>query len=197
MKDDVYPDDIRAIPVKRISPAEQEPFVRLEKERHGLWRELTALEDQGFRIGARIEIPVLELAAQFRREHKEIEHLSILKLPSSLVEIEETAMERDLNGAKAAGSEVRVRRETVARAGKSVKKPEEVAALLARILAHLPGSLVQASVELPRSEQGLLALAAFLDEQEAGVRRRQARIDEIQREVDRLAWALYRPASKN
>jgi hypothetical protein len=50
-------------------------------------------------------------------------------------------------------------------------------------------------VELPRSEKGLLALAAFLDEQEESVRRRQARIEEIQREVDRLAWALYRPGS--
>jgi hypothetical protein len=194
MKEHVYPDDIRAIPVKRISPAEQEPFVKLEKERHGLWHELTALEDEGFRIGARIEIPVLALAERFRREHREIEHLALLKLPSSLVEIEDAAMERDLNGAKAVGSEVRVRRETVARAGKSVKKPEEVAALLARILAHLPGSLAQAPVELPRSEQGLLALAAFLSEQEVGIRRRQARIGEIQSEIDRLAWALYWPA---
>jgi hypothetical protein len=196
MKEHVYPDDIRAIPVKLISLAEQEPFVRLEKERHGLWRELMVLEDQGFRIGARIEIPVRELAERFRREHPEIEHLSILKLPSSLVKFEETALERDLNGAKAVGSEVRMRRETVARAGESVKRPEAVASLLARILSHLPGPLMETPVELPRSERGLLALAGFLDEQEAGVRRRQARIDEIQREIDLLAWALYQPAPK-
>ncbi len=107
MKEHVYPDDIKAIPVKRISAAEQEPFVRLEKERHGLWRELVALEDEGFRIGARIEIPVRALAERFRREHPEIDHLALLKLPASLVELEETALERDLNGARAAGSEVR------------------------------------------------------------------------------------------
>ncbi len=195
MKEHVYPDDIKAIPIKRISPAEQEPFVRLEKERHALWRELVALEDEGFRIGARIEIPVLALAERFRREHRELEYLSILKLPSSLVEIEGTALERDLKGAKAAGSEVRVRRETVARVGESVKQPVEIAALLARILGNLPGSLMETPLELPRSERGLLALAGFLEEQEVGVRRRQARIDEIQREIDLLAWALYRPAS--
>jgi hypothetical protein len=195
MKDDVYPDDIKAIPVKRISAVEQEPFVRLEKERHGLWRELVALEDEGFRIGARIEIPVRALAERFRREHPEIEHLALLKLPSSLVELEETALERDLNGAKAAGSEVRVRRETVARMGEAVVRKEEVATLLARVLGNLPGPLAEVSMELPRSERGLLALARFLDEQEESVRRRQERIAEIQREIDRLAWALYRPAS--
>ncbi|HYU35197.1 MAG TPA: N-6 DNA methylase [Thermoanaerobaculia bacterium] len=195
MKEDVYPDDIKAIPVKRISAAKQEPFVRLEKERHGLWRELVVLEEEGFRIGARIEIPVRALAERFRREHPEIEHLSLLKLPSSLVELKETALEQDLNGAKAIGSEVRVRRETVARVGEAVRQKEEVASLLARLLGTLPGSLAEISIELPRSERGLLALAHFLDEQEEGGRRRQTRIAEIQGEIDRLAWALYRPAS--
>jgi hypothetical protein len=195
MKEDVYPDDIKAIPVKELSAAKQEPFVRLEKERHGLWRELAMLEEEGFRIGVRIELPVRMLAERFRREHPEIEHLALLKLPSSLVELAETALEQDLNGAKAIGSEVRVRRETVARVGETVEHKEKVAALLARLLGNLPGSLAEVSMELPRSERGLLALARFLDEQEESVRHRQARIAEIQREIDRLAWALYRPAS--
>src|SRR6185436_6018767 len=152
-------------------------------------------EEKGFRIGTRIEIPVRALAERFQRKHPEIEHLALLKLPSSLVELEETALERDLNGAKAIGSEVRVRRETVARVGGAVQQKEEVAALLARLLGNLSGSLAEVSMELPRSERGLLALARFLDEQEESVRRRQTRIAEIQREIDRLAWALYRPAS--
>jgi len=194
MKEDVYPDDIKAIPVKRISAAQQKPFVRLEKERHGLWRELVALEEEGFRMGARIEIPVRRLAERFRREHPEIEHLALLKLPPSLVELEEAALERDLNGAKAAGSEVRVRRETVARVGEAVQRKEEVAVLLARLLGSLPGSLAEVAMEVPRSEDGLLALARFLKEQEESVRRRQARIATIQGEIDELAWALYRPA---
>lgn len=195
MKEDVYPDDIKAIPIKQISPDEQAPFVRLEKERHGLWRELVTLEKEGFRIGSRIEMPVRALAERFLREHPNVEHLALLKMPSSLIELEEKSLERDLKGAKAAGSEVRLRRETVARVGLGVERKEEVAALLARILSHLPGPLADVPVELPRSEQGLLALAAFLDEQEENVRRRQARIAEIQHEIDRLAWALYRPAS--
>jgi len=192
MKDDVYPDDIKAIPVKRISPAGQEPFVRLEMERHGLWRELMGLEDEGFRIGSRVEVPVGALAERFRREHRQIEHLSVLRLPSSIVEFEESALERDLNGARAFGSEVRVRRETVARVSESLEQPTEIAVLLARILGNLAGSLVEASVQVPRTEPGLLALARFFDEQEKGVRRRQARIAEIQQEIDHLAWKLYR-----
>lgn len=195
MKDDVYPDDVKAIPVKRIPLSEQEPFVRLEQERHGLWRELVALEEEGFRLGTRVELPVRALAERFRREHPEIEHLAVLKLPSSLVELEETALRRDLNGARAAGPEIRVRRETVARVGEAVKNKEQVAALLARLLGSLPGPLAEASLNLPRNERGLLALASFLDDQEEGIRRRQERIEEIQREIDRLAWALYRPAS--
>jgi type I restriction enzyme M protein len=195
MKAHVYPDDIKGIPIKRISWAEQGPFVLLEKERHRLWRELIALEDRGFRIGARIEMPVRDLVEQFLREHPKLEHLALLKLPASLVELEESALERDLNGARAVGTEVRLRRETVARAGSGVERKEEVVALLARILGHLPGNLSEASVKLPRSERGLLALAAFLDEQEESIRRRQVRIEEIQQEIDRLAWALYRPDS--
>jgi type I restriction enzyme M protein len=55
MKDDVYPEDIKAIPVKRLAPAEQRPFIDLEKERHRLWAELTALEAEGFHLGAKQE----------------------------------------------------------------------------------------------------------------------------------------------
>ncbi len=195
MKAHVYPEDIKAIPVKQISSAEQEPFIGLEKERHGLWRELVALEAKGFRTGSRIEVPVYKLLDRFRGEHPEIEHLALLKLPSSLIELEEPALERDLKGAKAFGEEVRVRREVVARVGSTVKRVEEVALLFARILGSLPGSLTEVSLQLPRNERGLLALANFLNEQEEGVRRRQTRIAEIQGEIDRLAWGLYRPKS--
>ncbi|HET9229385.1 MAG TPA: Eco57I restriction-modification methylase domain-containing protein, partial [Thermoanaerobaculia bacterium] len=195
MKDHVYPDDIKAIPVKRIPLPEQEPLVRLEQERHRLWRELVPLEEEGFRLGTRIELPVRAVAERFRREHPEIEHLAVLNLPSSLVELEESALQRDLHGARAAGPDIRVRRETVARVGEAVKNKEEVAALLARLLGSLPGPLAEVAMDLPRTEGGLLALARFFDEQEEGIRRRQERIQEIQREIDRLAWALYRPTS--
>lgn len=195
MKEDVYPEDIKAIPIKQISLAEQKPFVRLEKERHGLWRELVALEAEGFRIGARIEMPIRDLVERFLREHPKVEHLALLKLPSSLVEFEESALESDLHGARAAGAEVRLRRVTIARVGNGVERKEEIAALLARILASLPAPLSEVSVEIPRRERDLLALAAFLGEQEEGIRRRQARIEAIQQEIDRLAWALYRPAA--
>lgn len=43
MKDDVYPGDIKAIPVKRLPPAAQQPYIDLARERHRLWAEITAL----------------------------------------------------------------------------------------------------------------------------------------------------------
>ncbi len=197
MKEHVYPDDIKAIPIKRLSPQEQEPFVRLEQERHALWRELIALEDEGFRIGARIEVPVLALVLRFRREHPKIEHLTLLKLPSSILEIEEAALERDLHGARGVGGEIRVRREIVARVGGGIEHQEAIATLLGRVFDDLPGSLADSSVEVPRSEAGLLALATFLASQEQEVQHRLARKDEIQREIDRLAWDLYRPRTSS
>jgi hypothetical protein len=195
MKEHVYPDDIKAIPVKRLSPKKQEPFIRLEKERHGLWRELIALEDEGFKIGRRIEVPVHRLAVRFREERPEVEHLDLFKIPRSLFEIEEAFYDRDLRAAKASGSEVLVQREVALRVGEAVSAKAEVAKLLARYLGDMPGTWAgrQTIDALPRTEAGLLALSAWLDAQEEGVRRRQARIEEIQAEIDRRAWELYRP----
>ncbi|MEP7013154.1 MAG: N-6 DNA methylase [Acidobacteriota bacterium] len=195
MKEHVYPDDIKAIPIKRITPAEQGPFIRLERERHRLWRQIVELEDSGYRIGARIEVPVRALVERFRRERPEVEHLAALKLPASLVEIEEAALERDLHGAKAFGAEIRLRREVVARVGKSVENKETVATLVARIFDDLPGALAEIPLALPRDQKGLLALSAFLEEQEDRAKAILERKDEIQREIDQLAWLLYRPAT--
>jgi hypothetical protein len=193
MKEHVYPDDVKAIPVKRISRERQAPFVRLEQERHRLWRELTELEAEGVRLGERVRVPVHRLAERFRAEHPEIEHLELGRMPASVFTLEEGFYRRDLRRARAAGAEIRVGRETAARVGGGVEAQEAVAGLLARYFRALPGTFAgrQATDALPRTEAGLLALAAYLEEQEEGVRRRQRRIAAIQKEIDRLAWELY------
>jgi|GEM_PF-1425936 len=195
MKEDVYPDDIRAIPVKRLSREEQQPFITLEEERHGLWRELVALEEQGYEIGKRIRLPIHRLTEGFRKEHPEIEHLKLAQIPTSVLEIEEGAYSLDLSRARAVNEEIQAGRETVARVGKGVERKTEVARLLAGFLAELPGTLKdrQGVDMLPREEKGLLALADFLEQQRSGVKERQKRIKDIQEEIDRRAWALYRP----
>jgi len=193
MKDDVYPDDIKAIPVKRLSPKKQQPFIVLEQERHGLWRELVEMEAEGFTLGERVEVPVHPLAKRFRQEHPEIEHLTLAQLPPSVVEIEERAYSLDLSRARAVEDQVLVGREVIARVGESIENKPQVAQVLARLLASMPGTLAdrQSLDALPRTENGLLTLAAYWEEQEAEVRRRQTRIEEIQAEIDRLAWELY------
>jgi len=195
MKDDVYPDDIKEIPIKVLSPRKQEPFIRLEQERHQLWRELIRLEDEGFLIGSKIRVPVHRLAARFRSEHPEIEHLALFQIPASVLELSATAYDQDLRRARARGGDVVIKKEVVAHVGKGISKKERVAEIFARYLSDLPGTLAsrQTIDALPRTEEGLLALADYLDAQEEGVRRRRARIEEIQTEVDRLAWELYRP----
>jgi len=195
MKDDVYPEDIKEIPIKALPPRKQEPFIRLEKERHRLWRELIQEEEEGFETGSRIRIPVHRLAARFRREHPEIDHLALFQIPCSVLELAEAAYEQDLRRARAAGTEIVIKREVIARVGEGITAKERVAELFARYFRDLPGTFAsrQAADSLPRTEKGLLALAGYLDAQEEGVRRRRARIAEIQAEIDRLAWKLYRP----
>jgi type I restriction enzyme M protein len=193
MKEHVYPDDIKAIPVKCLSAEDQEPFISLERERHGLWRELVGLEAEGFTMGEHVEVPVHHLAERFRQEHPGIEHLTLAQLPASVLEIEEGAYPLDLSRARSAKDEILVGRRVIARVGKSIEHKGEVASLIARFLADLPGTVAdrQSLDALPRTEEGLRALAAHLKVQELGVRRRQSRIEEIQAEIDRRAWELY------
>jgi hypothetical protein len=196
MKDDVYPLDIRAIPVKLLSPEAQRPFVDLARERHRLWAELAALEADGCRTGDRVEVPVRRLAERFRADHPEHEHLSLfLASVRGLFRVAEAWVGRDLTRARAAGAAIRIGRETVAEAGPAVADRDGVARTLARLLAALPGTFADAQTRdlVPADEAGLLALGAFLDAEEAGVRRRKDRIAAIGAEIDALAWDLYRP----
>jgi type I restriction enzyme M protein len=197
MKQHVYPDDIKAIPVKVLAADAQQAFVMLEHERHELWRELRTLQDDGFEIGRNIEIPVHRLMSTFRAEHPEVPHLLVGSLPASLIEFDDSAYDRDLSKARAVGSQVMVKRELVARIGAAVVAKEAIARLAARFLQSLPGTLGDrlGLDALPRTEAGLLALAEYLLGQEEGVRRRQIRIEAIQAEIDGLAWRLYRPGA--
>jgi type I restriction enzyme M protein len=194
MKEHVYPDDIRAIPIKRLPPKEQRPFIALEKERHRLWKALIELEDQGFRIGSRIEVPVRALAVQFQKEHPKIEHPTLFQIPASVLAVEEAFYDRDLRRVRAVGPELRVKGEVFARVGEAISQKDEVAAFLAKYFRDMPGTYAdrQTTDSLPRTEKGILALARFVAEQEEGVRTRQARIAEIQKEIDQRAWVLYR-----
>jgi hypothetical protein len=196
MKDDVYPEDIKAIPVKHISPDEQQPFIALEKERHRLWAEITALEAEGFRIGTHIETPVHSLVERFRKEHPKIRHLTLAQATAAgLFRVEEAFLNEDLRKAKASGVRIVLGKRTVADVGDGIEKKAELARLLARVLAALPATFAerQGIDRLPSTERDLLTLAAWLDEHEAAARRRLLRIEAIGTEIDQLAWRLYRP----
>jgi hypothetical protein len=195
MKDHVYPDDIKAIPVKDLNPERQQPFIDLARQRHRLWAELTELEEQGYRIGTRIELPVHALLGRFRKENPDVRHLTLAQaVAAGLFRIAEAFLTEDLQKARPSGAKVVAGKQTVVEVGAAIEKRTEVAQLLARILAALPSTFAerQGVDTVPANEEGLLALAAWLDEQEAAIRRRHARIEAIGAEIDRLAWALYR-----
>jgi type I restriction enzyme M protein len=199
MKDDVYPEDIKAIPVKRLSLAEQQPFIDLEQERHRLRSDLTALEVEGYELGKNqlgsVEIPVHALVERFRKERPKVRHLTLAQaVAAGLFQMEPSSAEQSLRGARASGESIVLKKQIVGRAGDQVERKAEIAKVVARVLSALPATFVerQGIDKIPGSEQDLLALGVWLDEQTAAVEQKQRRIQEIGADIDRLAWALYR-----
>jgi hypothetical protein len=194
MKEHVYPEDIKAIPIKCISPAAQQPYIELAKERHQLWSELVALEAEGYGIGKNVEIPVHALVERFRKEHPKKRHLTLAQATAAgLFRMEPSFLQQSLSGARASGASVVVKKQKVADIGEEIQRKAEVANVIARVLGALPATFQerQGIDKIPDSEAGLLELGAWLDEQKAAVERRQKRIEEIGAEIDQLAWKLY------
>ncbi len=196
MKADVYPEDIKAIPVKDIPPADQEPYIALAKERHQLWSELTALEAEGYEIGKNVVIPVHALVDRYRKEHPKVKYLTLVQaMASGSFRIESSFLQQSLRGARASGVSIVIKKLKAAEVGEEIGRKAEVAKVIARVLSALPATFAerQGIDKIPEKEQDLLDLGAWLDEQRAEVERRQKRIEEIGAEIDVLAWALYRP----
>lgn len=196
MKEHVYPDDIKAIPVKCATVDQQEPFVRLARERHQLWDEILELEVTGFRFGSSVQLPIILLSERFRAENAaKVRHTTLLKLAlGGLYTIEPLFRNRSFEGARVQGVNVIVGREVALRVT-AASEPERIANFLARYFGALPGIFTdhQDSNLLPAEEHGLLALADFLHAEECAAQARFARIEEIGHEIDALAWALYLP----
>ena len=196
MKDDVYPEDIKAIPIKDLPPAKQAPFIELEQERHRLWRELISLEESGYVLKEPFLVPARRLAERFRHEHPEIKHVTLLQAAAKgLFHVEEAFLVRDMRGARASSDAIKVGKEVAVRVGGEVHQKARVARVLARYLAELPGTFAdrQHRDMLPGDEAGLLFLGAYLDAEAASVRERMERIKAIGARIDEAAWALYRP----
>jgi type I restriction enzyme M protein len=203
MKEHVYPEDIKAIPIKRIPAVAQQPYVNLARERHELWAELTALTADGYQIGksvGKVEIPVYMLAERFRKEHPKLRYLTLAQaIAAGILHVEESALRQSLHGARASGTNIIVKKQKAAEVGQEIQQKTEVAPILARLLGALPATFTerQGIDKIPGTEEGLLELEAWLDEQKAIVERKQRRIEEIGAEIDVLAWALYRPKKRS
>lgn len=199
MKEHVYPDDIKAIPIKRLPPERQQPFIDLEKERHRLWSELKGLEGEGFRLGKNVEVPVAFLVDRFRQLHPKTRLLTLTQASAAgLFQLDAAVANDSLRGARASGASIILKKKAVGGAGDQIQRKAEIADVVARILSALPATFAerQSIDKIPATEDGLLALRAYLDDQKAAVEARQKRIEEIGAEIDKLAWALYRPKAK-
>ncbi|MCC6556084.1 MAG: N-6 DNA methylase [Polyangiaceae bacterium] len=195
MKDHVYPEDIKAIPVKLLTPKQQQPFIDLAKERHHLWSEIIDLEERGF--GKNGELPVWEVVKAFRKANPKLRFWRLVHAATSdVLKIDQPFWQTPLRGLRSHGDALLLKRETAGRLGAAVKTDrEDVARVFARLLSALPATYLERENidEVPATTEGLLALGRFLDEQAREVAARYARIEEIDAAIDRRAWRLYRP----
>lgn len=198
MKDHVYPDDIKAIPIKLLPPERQQPFIDLARERHRLWDEVVAREADGYRGTESVKVPVRRLVEGFAAEHADLTFVTLAEAqPVGLLRWEADAFGHDLAKVRASGNTLRVGTNVIARAGDSLTDGVGVLKVLARVMAAFPGPLatVQAICRIPRTQEGVLALGAFLDAEAAAQEARHRRIAQIGAEIDEMAWALYRPGA--
>jgi len=138
---------------------------------------------------------VLALLAEYLDAHPQPRPVKLYQAQAKrLFWVNEPWRERDLARVRAVGDAVKVRGEVVAEVGTGVRDREAFARVLARFLAALPSTFAdrQDLDRVPSDEAGWLAFGAHLDAAEQGVRDRQARVEAIGREIDDLAWGLYR-----
>lgn len=199
MKDHVYPNDIKSIPLKLIPPAEQAPFIELARERHRLYAALIERERDGFALGPPPAAPIRALTLRFLAEHPELERLTLFRAQGrGVFKVEPSFIAADLARARARGDEIRVGASLVAQLGPSLTTDRDaIATWLAAYLAALPSTLVdrQQIDEIPATPDGLRALVKAIEAALAEIVGWQARIEEINARLDALAWNLYRPAA--
>lgn len=195
MKEHVYPEDIKALPIKLLTPKQQQPFIDLAKERHRIWAEIIDLEARGFDKGG--QVPVWEVVAAFRKMNPKLRFWHLVAASTSdVMKIDQAFWQTPLRGLKSQGDALVLKRETVGRLGKAVKTDREaVARVFASLLSSLPATYAERETldEVPATTQGLVALEQFLEEQGKQVAERYARIKEIDEDIDQRAWRLYRP----
>lgn len=195
MKEHVYPEDIKAIPIKLLTPKQQQPFIEFAKERHRLWGEIIALESRGFDKNG--SLPIWDIVKTFRAANPKLRFgLLVHASMNDFFKIDQAFWQTPLRGLRAAGDTLVLKREVVGRLGSSVKSDREaVASVFARLLSALLATYRERETidEIPATTDGLLALGRFLDEQAKEVATRYKEIEKIDAELDRLAWRLYRP----
>jgi hypothetical protein len=195
MKDDVYPEDIKAIPIKLITPKQQQPFIELARERHRLWAEIIALEERDFGKGG--EVPVWEVVRAFHQANPKVKFWRLVHAATSDVfKIDRDYWKVPLSGLRNDGDVFYLKREVAGRLGPAIKSDRgAVASILARLLSALPATYSERENldEIPATTAGLVALGTFFEEQAREVPRRYERILAIDAEIDGRTWALYRP----
>ena len=193
MKDHVYPDDIKKLPIKLLPPKRQKPFIDLARERHLLWSEVIELEARG--CDRKGSMPVWQLVRDYRVENPRVRFYKLMFLDiEHALEFDPAFRQEPLRGLDARGEELLLGRRVVARIGPKITKDRAAATrVLARLLGALPATFAEREAidEVPATADGLLGLGAYLDEQASAAPSRYARIEEIGRELDELAWKLY------
>lgn len=194
MKDHVYPDDLKVLPIKQASPSEQVPFIRLARERHGLWHFLAEKRREGRvegRVGA--ERPRTNVRIILDRL------LPKLSRVVRLVQLANTGLvtwapgASDLRRLMAREGGIWRGKELVAEIPAHLNEREALAPIVASVLSAGSGPLSTRGAELvPGDVAGWLRLRDAVEHADAEITQAVDRRAEIDRELDTLAWEIYR-----
>ncbi len=195
MKDHVYPEDLKAIPIPSLPAAEQAPFIAHARRLQAISWRLFDLRNEGVRVTGTGKVTVP--AATWTRRVLDAEglpHVNLFQASAILFELAAAHAHVPLAGARARGETVVVGKEVVAHVRPAIPDPEPVARWLAAVLSEVDGTFasVQREVQVPRDRAGIARVLAAIAATEAEVR---ALLDErraIRADIDQRAWALYK-----
>jgi type I restriction enzyme M protein len=199
MKYHVYPNDIKKIPVKIISPEVQEPWIEITKNIHLINRAIFELKEGGYSIKEgnqyNVEIPA-EPWFKSKMQEKGYRRLSLSDLQANQkFYIEDRFLDQPLDKAKAKDGKVYLGKEVLATLGAGLEPKQELAEVLAAFLAGAAatwaGGLSQE--ELPANHAHWLELREGLRAEEARVLGMLRERDGLFERLNEMAWALYRP----
>jgi hypothetical protein len=197
MKDHIYPDDLKAIPIPKATSKQQAPFVKWVEQLQAKADRLRELRADGITItdAGRVTVPVAEWTRRVLQTDSTIESVTLYQASKLLFEFHAGHDSAPLLGAKADrdGRSIKVGKTVVAQVRDGVADAPTVASYLARMLAEVNGTFqsIAQQVRVPRDEAGVKRILAAVTASEKEALDLLTDRAAIRKKIDAAAWKLY------